>query len=694
MTANTRTQVRHPSTLTESKADEGLLPLSPQTFLLLGITVLVTQLPLLLHLPVLLTLPGMLLAIVRLTPSLNKRVKFAPAIMTPLVLLSAVAVILHYGNFFSRDPCVVFLFLLIDFKFIETRRKNDASLIIVLCAFLLLTQFFYWQTIAAAVLAIPSIFMIGMSLFSLQRGTNTMSLQDMTHVTAKLFLQAMPIAAILFVAVPRLQTNGIGSGNESNAVTGLSSSMVPGSVSNLTQSNAVAFRADFEGSPPLAIQRYWRGPVLSGFDGVEWFIDESSNQHYELPETPSDSQESRQVNYTVTMEPTMNPWLLALDTPTSLPVSSSSNERKTVIGHINRERQITATRRHAGAYRYSMTSSLTDQFIPSTKPSAETLYIADTNPATRKHAMQLRELYSNDEQLVNEILLWFNKEPFHYTLQPQTLGNNGIDEFLFSSRRGFCEHYAGSFVFMLRAAGIPARVVTGYQGGEMNGDYMIVRQSDAHAWAEAYINGQWKRYDPTAAVARERVEGGLNAALGNELHGLQHQLLQLPLIKSAMLSMDALNYKWQNWVIDFDSRKQSSIWKSLGLQKPKGWHIAVILIAACAAWTLVIILPGSISRRRKSDPCEKQWIRLRRKFSAHGFHQGDTETTTSYISRLSRRFPQHASNLQDLLKAYQQGRFSSAAQQAETKRQHSKEMRAIIARLGRVSERGSHPPVH
>lgn len=255
MTTNTKTQPVD-STRTASP------PLPPQTFVLLGITVLVTQLPLLFHLPLLLTLPGMLLALIRLTPPLYKRINFSPAIMTPLVLLSAVAIILHYGNFFSRDPCVVFLFLLINFKFIETKRINDASLIIVLCAFLLLTQFFYWQTIAAAILAIPSMFMIGLALFSLQRGANTMSLQDMTHVTAKLFLQAIPVAAILFVAVPRLPTAGYGSGSETSAVTGLSSSMVPGSVSSLSKSNAVAFRVDFEGNPPSALDRYWRGPVL------------------------------------------------------------------------------------------------------------------------------------------------------------------------------------------------------------------------------------------------------------------------------------------------------------------------------------------------------------------------------------------------------------------------------------------------
>ncbi len=659
-------------------------PLSQQTYVLLGITVLITQLPLLFHLPLALALPGMLLALGYLIQSTRHRVNFPPVLMTPLVLISAMGVLLYYGNFFSRDPCVVFLFLLVNFKFIETRKTNDASLIIVLCAFLLLTQFFYWQTIAAAIMAIPSMFMIGLSLFSLQRGANTMSVQDMTHVTAKLFLQAMPIAAILFVAVPRLPTAGHGPGSESGAVTGLSSTMVPGSVSSLTQSNAVAFRVDFEGSPPSKVERYWRGPVLSGFDGVEWSINRNTNQHYELPGTlSSESPNNKQSSYTVTMEPTMNPWLLALDTPSSIPVSVTGGQKK-IIGHINHERQIDTTRQHKGAYRYQMSSLLTDRFKPASEPAAHTLYIADTNPAARKLANEFRERYSDDQRLVNEILLWFNREPFHYTLQTQKLGNNAIDEFLFSTRRGFCEHYAGSFVFMLRAAGIPARVVTGYQGGEMNGEYMIVRQADAHAWAEAYINGQWTRYDPTAAVSIERVESGFNAALGNEIEGVQHWLSQLPVIKAAALKWDAMNYKWQSWIIDFDSRTQQSFWKSIGMQKPRGWHIALILVLLCALWTLIIVMPGSMLRRRQSDPCERQWSRLQRKFSSQGISQGEHETTTGYIDRLTQRWPQHASLLQKILNAYQQGRFSSSAREVATRRHFANEMGALMRKLGKV----------
>ena len=148
-----------------------------------------------------------------------------------------------------------------------------------------------------------------------------------------------------------------------------------------------------------------------------------------------------------------------------------------------------------------------------------------------------------------------------------------------------------------------------------------------------------------------------------------------------MLGWDAINYKWQTWIIDFDSRVQNSIWKSLGLEKPKGWHIAVIIVLACAAWSLVIILPGTIFGRRKSDPCEKQWSRVQRRFSAAGVKRGEFETPTSYIDRLSEQWPEHTDRLQELLQIYQQGRFGKAALNAGAKRKFAREMRSIISQL-------------
>jgi len=217
--------------------------LTKSTTQLLGITVLSTQLPLLLHLPLWICFPGALLVLCRVLPLLQHHVKLPTIIMTPLVLLSAVAIVMHYGEIFSRDPCVAFLFLLVGFKYLESKTSHDASLLVVLSAFLLMTQFFYWQSIAAALSAIPALFFIGLALFTLQRGDRTDDPRLMINVTARLLLQAIPIATLLFVTVPRVSNPGYGDGS---AVTGLSSRMSPGSVASLSMSNDVAFRVEFK----------------------------------------------------------------------------------------------------------------------------------------------------------------------------------------------------------------------------------------------------------------------------------------------------------------------------------------------------------------------------------------------------------------------------------------------------------------
>ena len=279
--------------------------LSRRTRRTLGITVLLAQFPLAIHLPLWISIPGMLLVLAKVTPTFDYRNQISHFLMTPVVLLAAMAIVFHYGHFFDRDPCVAFLFLLLGFKFAESKRIYDATLLVVLCTFLLLTQFFYWQTIVAALVSIPAIFFIGLSLFSIQRGAAELDTRTMVHLTSKLLLQAIPIAMVLFVAVPRVTTPGWGEGGNGKSVTGLSDRMSPGSISELSKSDEVAFRVQFEKGVPSPFELYWRGPILSGFDGHDWFIDGSHRFAGTTPleQTPGDS------HYTITMEPSYNPWL-------------------------------------------------------------------------------------------------------------------------------------------------------------------------------------------------------------------------------------------------------------------------------------------------------------------------------------------------------------------------------------------------
>lgn len=654
--------------------------LQRRTRRILGLTVLLAQLPLVLHLPLWISIPGMALVLSRVLPTFDNRNLLTPLVMTPLVLLAAVAIISHYGHFFDRDPCVAFLFLLVGFKFAESKRAYDASLLIVLCAFLLMTQFFYWQSIAAAMFSIPAIFFIGLSLFSLQRGSAEMGTRTMVHLTSKLLLQAIPVAMVLFVAVPRITAPGWGEG-AGNSTTGLSSRMSPGSISQLSKSNEVAFRVEFDSGSPTQWDLYWRGPVLTGYDGYEWFIFPTGASNH-LPQTNPQGT-SPEVQYTITMEPTQNPWLPALDTPASLPQQTLRDGSTETIAQVNNERQLNSLKPLDRVTQYQTTSILTDRFIPTMSPGVENLLTTESNPRAFAWAIEQRAKYADDKVLANQILRWFKTENFAYTLNPPRLGRNSIDDFLFDTRSGFCEHYAGSFVFMLRAAGIPARVVTGYQGGEYNGDYMIVRQSDAHAWAEAFIDGQWLRFDPTAAVAPERVEQGLNEALSDERNNGILRQFELSWLKSAGLKWDSVNYAWQQIVVGFDSAQQNQIWKKFGLEKPSALTIVLLIIAAGLVWMALILFPTTLLTRSRLDPCETQWQKFCRKFSRKGQTRQQGESPSDYVDRLADHWPHHRRSMDRLLSAYHAGRFSEAAQQNKKHLRYANEMKGALQQMAR-----------
>ena len=648
---------------------------------LLGFTVLLTQVPLLLHLPLWICLPGTLLVLSRVIPALKRPLLLPSLFITPLVLVGAFAIVMHYGHIFSRDPCVAFLFLLVGFKFLESHSRHDASLLVILSAFLLMTQFFYWQSIAAALLSIPAIFFIGLSLFTLQRGNASTDTGFMVNLTAKLLLQAIPIAMLLFVAVPRVTSPGWGEGTSGSgsATTGLSSRMSPGSISSLSKSNDVAFRVEFQGRTPTPYDLYWRGPVLSGFDGREWFILPRA-KHQTFPQTQHSDNNAARLHYTVTLEPGYNSWLPALDAPASLPLRSSRSNPREIIATITEEKQLDAIIKLNRPVRYSTESVITDRFYTNSLPGAEYLLTTERHPRARQLATTLRQQFTDDAALANQILRMFNQEKFSYTLSPPKLTGDTIDEFLFNSRSGFCEHYSSSFVFLLRAAGIPARVVTGYQGGEINGNYMIVRQSDAHAWAEAFINGQWRRFDPTSAVAPERIEQGIGEVLRNEGRNI---VAQLPVIKSLQLKWDKFNYSWQSMVIGFDSNSQKKMWQQLGLQKPGAVTLVLLIAAVVLLWIALIIAPWSLLRRDRSDLCQLQWEKLCHRFASRGFSRRNGETAEAYVERLIAHQPVHKQALHTLLAAYHAGRFGHDGNDAEAQIHYASLMRDARRQLSK-----------
>ena len=579
-------------------------------------------------------------------------------LLPTLALLVGIGVRMTYGYFLARDPCVAFLYALLGVKFLETRNARDGALLAYLALFLLLTQYFYVQSIASAAISLPAVLVLGATLSALREAPKPRTPWHAPLLaTARMLAQGVPLAALLFVLFPRLAGPLWGSPAETGARTGLSDRMAPGSISELSLSDAVAFRVDFVGRPPPSAQRYWRGPVLSRFDGFEW----SAAQPVKATRMPA---ERGQLDYTVTLEPNNRPWLFALEHPTGLPRApvddvTAPTDRERLLAILTEDDRLLTATPVTQAIRYHQRSLVSDRFpARSVFDASENLRLPRGNPRSIAFAKDLRERSASARAFVIAVLNWFRSEPFVYTLAPPLLEGDRVDGFLFDTRRGFCEHYAGAFVLLLRAGGIAARVVTGYQGGEINpdGGYMIVRDSDAHAWAEALIDGAWQRFDPTAAVAPSRIERGLGAALpqGEPVPYLAR--LDMTWLKALRLHWDAVNYQWQRSVVGFNLQRQQDVLRDLGLAAARPWHLVVLVGVFAFAWGLGMLGIARI-RHARADPASAMWLRLCRRLSHAGLTRAPSEGPLAYTDRAAKRWPQWSAALHRIGEMYAAVRY-------------------------------------
>jgi transglutaminase-like putative cysteine protease len=455
----------------------------------------------------------------------------------------------------------------------ELRTARDAMALIFLSCFILITNFLYSQSLPTALYMLVTLMVIMASWVHLH--APGIAIKPRLRVAAVLLLQAIPLTLILFILFPRVPGPLWGLPQDAFARSGLDDTMSPGSVGRLALSDAVAFRVSYQGKPPPRSRMYWRGPVLWDFDGHNWTPGRATQGI-----APQFSATGRATAYSVTLEPHNKRWLFALDMPDSISVPA----RLTDDFQLLNSEPVNERLRYEARSRLDYHANL--QESPSQLQRA--LQLPPTlNPRARQLATSWRA--DDDQAVVRRALDYLNEQNFYYTLEPPTLGRNSTDDFLFITRRGFCEHYASAFVFLMRAAGIPARVVTGYQGGEYNayGNYHIVRQSDAHAWAEVWLTGQgWVRIDPTAAIAPERVERGLSAALTDNT-ALPFMSRNPPLwLRDLRLNWDALANQWNQRVLGYDSERQFAFLSRFGMES-----ISLQVIYMTAGLALMIALP-------------------------------------------------------------------------------------------------------
>jgi transglutaminase-like putative cysteine protease len=675
----------HPTKQRRAPQGRRVVTLSPSQIRWLGALLLATQLPMLGYVPVWIACLGTSLVGLRfllVARSVRNRDP-APQIIRSwvlglLALVTAVAVRHSLGYFIGRDPCVAFLFALIGIKYLETRNARDGTLIVCLACLLIVTPFFYSQSLLAAVLAVPAVVLLGGALQALARPDGLApppgGWRTPLGVTFKMFAQGIPIAITLFVLFPRIAGPLWSVPADHAANSGLSDHMAPGVISELSLSDAVAFRVDFEGAVPPPWIRYWRGPVLSRFDGREWTMGpQKATGVFTRPE-------GAPVIYTVTLEPHWKPWLFALDLPASLPqVTSDSMDvglNTDANALLTRDQQIIARIPVTQPLRYQQTSNLRSAYPATTgldleSEIAENLELPEggtnANPKTRVFALELRRAHPDDVGYIDAVLDSFHKGAFFYTLAPPLLGSDPVDGFLFETRRGFCEHYASAFVVLLRAAGIPARVVTGYQGGTINpnGEYLIVRQSDAHAWAEALVGGQWRRFDPTAAIAPSRIQLGLGGAvpLSDPIPMLAR--LDDTFLKSFQLSWDAINHDWRRNVIGFNFDRQRALWREWRLNVLAPWQLTAIVVAIAAVW-VGALFAWLAWRRRRQDRARALWDTMCARLARAGLPRAAHEGPIAYVERAATRWPEFTGAFGIIGDSYAALRYGPVAAHADT----------------------------
>lgn len=626
-------------------------PLERRSIDLVLLALAVALLPHMTHLPLLVIVMFAALAAWRWTAAHRGWSLPGMPVRTLLTILALTGVFLSFGTVFGRDAGAALLVIMLGLKLLEVRRHRDAVIVVFLGYFLTVTMVLFSQEFMTFALLAIALLLLTVALMELNHPSSSENrrLRPLMKRSAILLAQALPLMLIMFVLFPRLPAPLWNLPEDAwSGMTGLSDSMSPGSISALGQSDSVAFRVSFEGTPPAQEQLYWRGPVFWHTDGRKWSPDGREDSTPIALESPAFTPAGPSIAYTVTLEPHDRRWLFALEMPATAPEGSRHSADLLLLA--NRPlRQLT---------RYRVESHMDYRAMRMTGGErVRALQLPDANPRARALGEQWRRQGGGSDAIVQRALDHFGAEPFHYTLNPPLLpGRDPLDDFLFTTRRGFCEHYAAAFTVLMRAAGVPARVVTGYQGGELNpiGDYLIVRQRDAHAWAEIWIDDRgWVRVDPTAAVAPHRIERGSRESLLDERSGMRNSFergILGGMWRQARFGWDTLNNRWNLWVLGYGPDNQNTLLSRFGLRSWFG--MTLTMLAAVGVLLLAIAFALLFRRGPGGDPAARLYERFCAKLARRGIHRAPAEGPVEFAARARDQRPDLAAAIDSINRRY------------------------------------------
>ncbi len=594
-------------------------------------------------------------------------------LLLPLTLAGIGTAFDAYFSFAGRDAGTALLAVMLALKTLELRTLRDLRALAVLFGFLLVSHFLFDQS-AGLALYLGALLVADIGIMAdLTARPASRPLYSALRLAATLTLQALPLALVFFLLFPRLSAPLWNLGNQQqSSVTGMSDTMEPGSVAELVVSGEPAFRARFDGSAPPQDRLYWRGLVLWSYDGRRW----TQAPPEAMPEAgPKLTEAGSQIGYEVVLEQTNQRWLYALDMPLSAPGTAT----------LDSDFQITAAQRVTKATRYRMVSATTYNTGPlDLDQEAAGLQIPGNVTSRMRDLVAGWQAGGGPRQVIDRALAHIRGTEFYYTLLPPPLGDNPTDQFLFETRRGYCEHYASAFAVLMRIAGIPARIVLGYQGAELApwGNWYLVTQAEAHAWVEVWLQGQgWVRVDPTAAIAPQRVErGGILDRLSAGTP-LRFQLDETGVLVRAVHGMRLLaaaaGVAWQDWVLDFSLARQERMLAAVGLAhlRQYGLALAMVVVAMVVLGLLTLALVRGADRL---DPIDRLYRAFCDRFARIGLPREVSEGPVDYARRVAAARPDLAEGIEAFMAHYLPARYRDAS---------TSDLKALKAGLGRLRPR-------
>jgi len=632
-------------------------------------------LPLYFFIPLWITLVNLIIVSVVYFTNVRQKYSIHPRIKNIITLVAVAGVLFSFHKFTGRDAGVALIATMYGLKIMEIKSQRDVYILMLLGFFILLAGFLFDQSpwiamyqfipVAAILNALTSIHSLSESSDPLlpfgERLSGLKTRPKLLHHSFKATIRpllkylalSIPLMIILFVFFPRLAGPIWRMPSGSSASSGISDTMTPGEISDLHLYDNIAFRVKFDGDTPRGSNMYWRTLVLDSFDGLTWYREKKSSEKgvktfSQLNRTkPASNEDEKKIDYEkkvgfyrydISLEKTQLRWLTFLDRPIDIP------KRARLFSDFS----VQTDHRLLDRTRYTAESQvglLLDNQLSLIQREKNTQLPEEGNSRSIDWAKQRRQQVSGDRAFIESLLLKINQQEYFYTLSPPIMQRDIVDSFWFDEQKGFCEHYAGALVFLARAAGVPARVVVGYQGAEKNplSDYWIVRYANAHAWTEIWLENEgWVRVDPTAAIAPHRIEQQLQTdysqrdSLFEDFGFDSVDLNDIGWVKQFEYWMDQANTGWNDWVLDYSQDSQRKLFSGLGLENLTAQQVSILMIGMLAAF-LGLISFRWVRDKQAVDPVQVSLSILIKKLNKHGIQLQDTQGINAFVEKIQQK---------------------------------------------------------